>query len=95
MSESTGRPARRAHEIDYQVFGDDMQFVEVELDPGETVIAEAGAMLLMEDGIRMEARMGDGSQPDKGLMGKLFDGVKRRPAMGRFSKQYRVGKRLL
>ena len=67
-----------SHEIDYEVFGEEMQFVEIELDPGETVIAEAGAMMFMEDGIEMETRFGDGSQPDKGFMGKLFDGAKRK-----------------
>ncbi|WP_300458297.1 TIGR00266 family protein [Desulfobacula sp.] len=67
----------KCHEVDYQIFGDDMQTVEVELDRGETVIAEAGAMNWMEDGISFEAKMGDGSQPDKGLMGKLFDAGKR------------------
>jgi len=67
----------KCHEVDYEIFGDDMQTVEVELDPGETVIAEAGAMNWMEDGITFEAKMGDGSQPDKGFMGKLFDAGKR------------------
>ncbi len=67
----------RCHEVDYEIFGDDMQTVEVELDPGETVIAEAGAMNWMEDGIAFEAKMGDGSEPDKGFMGKLFDAGKR------------------
>ena len=54
-----------------------MQIVEVELDPGETVIAEAGAMNYMEDGISYEARMGDGSRADDGLMGKLLNVGKR------------------
>ncbi len=63
--------------MDYEIFGDDMQTVEVELDPGETVIAEAGAMNWMEEGISFEAKMGDGSAPDKGFMGKLFDAGKR------------------
>lgn len=67
----------KCHEVDYEIFGNDMQTVEVELDPGETVIAEAGAMNWMEDGIAFEAKMGDGSEPDKGLMGKLFDVGKR------------------
>jgi len=67
----------KCHEVDYEIFGDDMQTVEVELDPGEVVIAEAGAMNWMEDGISFEAKMGDGSQPDKGFMGKLFDAGKR------------------
>jgi len=67
----------KCHEVDYEIFGDDMQTVEVELDPGETVIAEAGAMNWMEDGIIFEAKMGDGSQPDQGFMGKLFSASKR------------------
>ncbi len=67
----------KCHEVDYEIFGDDMQTVEVELDPGETVIAEAGAMNWMEADIAFEAKMGDGSQPDKGFMGKLFDAGKR------------------
>jgi len=67
----------KCHEVDYEIFGNDMQTVEVELDPSETVIAEAGAMNWMEEGIAFEAKMGDGSQPDKGFMGKLFDAGKR------------------
>lgn len=66
-----------SHEVDYQIHGDDMQIVEVELDPGETVVAEAGAMNYMEEGIAFETRMGDGSQPDQGFMGKLFSAGKR------------------
>ena len=62
----------RSHELDYQIFGDDMQVVEVELDPKETVIAEAGVMNWMDDGISFEAKLGDGSEPDQGFMGKLF-----------------------
>jgi len=61
-----------SHEIDYKIIGDDIQFVEVELDPNETVIAEAGAMVYMEDGITFEVKMGDGSQPNQGMMGKLL-----------------------
>jgi len=67
----------QAHELDYQIIGDDLQMVVVELDPGETVIAEAGAMNYMEEGIGFEARMGDGSQPDQGLFGKLLGAGKR------------------
>lgn len=67
----------KCHDVDYEIFGDDMQAVEVELDPGETVIAEAGAMNWMEDGIAFEARMGDGSQPDQGVLGRLFSAGKR------------------
>ncbi len=66
-----------SHDIDYEIFGDDMQIVEVELDPGETVVAEAGAMNYMEDGIRFEARMGDGSEPNQGFMGKVLSAGKR------------------
>jgi len=61
-----------SHEIDYKIFGDDIQFVEIELDPNETVIAEAGTMVYMEQGITFEARMGDGSQPNQSTMDKLF-----------------------
>ena len=63
--------------LDYELIGDDMQVVEIELDPGETVIAEAGAMNYMEDGIEFEAKMGDGSDPNEGLMGKLLSVGKR------------------
>ena len=66
-----------SHEIDYELIGDDMQIVEVELDPGETVIAEAGAMNYMEDQISFEAKMGDGSKPNQGIFGKLLDVGKR------------------
>ena len=48
----------RSHDVDYEIFGDDMQIVEIELDPGETVVAEAGAMNYMEDDIQFEAKMG-------------------------------------
>jgi uncharacterized protein (TIGR00266 family) len=67
----------KCHEVDYELIGDDMQIVEVELDPGETVIAEAGAMNYIEDGITYEARMGDGSSADEGIMGKLLNVGKR------------------
>ncbi len=66
-----------SHEVDYEVLGDDIQIVEVELDPGETVIAEAGAMNYMEEGITFEAKMGDGSQPDSGFFGKLMSAGQR------------------
>jgi uncharacterized protein (TIGR00266 family) len=67
----------QCHEVDYKIMGDDMQIVEIELDPGETVIAEAGAMNYMDDGITFEAKMGDGSKPDEGLLGKLLGAGKR------------------
>ncbi|MZQ75356.1 MAG: TIGR00266 family protein [Peptoclostridium sp.] len=70
---------QRAHEIDYKLYGDDLQLVEIELDPGESVIAEAGAMLYMENGIQMEAVFGDASGKGEGagLMGKLLGAGKR------------------
>ncbi|MGE4587111.1 MAG: TIGR00266 family protein, partial [Mangrovibacterium sp.] len=61
-----------SHEIDYKIIGDDVQLVEVELDAGETVIAEAGAMLYMEDGISFETKLGDGSNPRAGFFDKLL-----------------------
>jgi len=61
-----------SHELDYKIIGDDIQFVEVELDPNETVIAEAGTMVYMEQGITFEARMGDGASAEQGVMGKLL-----------------------
>ncbi len=65
------------HEIDYQIIGDDMQFVEVELDPGETVVAEAGSLMMMDDHIHMETVFGDGSSQSGGLMDKLLGAGKR------------------
>lgn len=62
---------RNSHEIDYKIFGNDIQVLEIELDPNETVIAEAGAMVYMEEGIQFEAKMGDGSNPSQGFFGKL------------------------
>ena len=66
-----------SHEIEYKILGDDLQIVEIGLDPGETVIAEAGAMNYMDSGISFEAKMGDGSNPDQGVMGKLMSVGKR------------------
>ncbi len=68
----------KCHEVDYEIYGDDMQVVDVELDPEETVIAEAGAMNWMDNGITFEAKMGDGSKPDQGLLGKVVDAAKRK-----------------
>ncbi|MGV3640608.1 MAG: AIM24 family protein, partial [Adhaeribacter sp.] len=61
----------RSHEIDYKILGNDIQVLEVELDQNETVIAEAGAMVYMEDGVHFETKMGDGSEPSQGFLGKL------------------------
>jgi uncharacterized protein (TIGR00266 family) len=63
---------RNAHEIDYKIFGNDIQVLEIELDPNETVIAEAGAMVYMEEGIDFQTKMGDGSNPSQGFLGKLM-----------------------
>jgi uncharacterized protein (TIGR00266 family) len=69
---------RRAHEIDYKIFGEDLQFVEIELDPGESAVAEAGAMMYMTAGIEMETIFGDGSgRQQSGLMGALIGAGKR------------------
>ena len=65
------------HVIDYKIHGDDMQFVEVELDPNEAMVAESGAMMFMEEGIAMEAIFGDGSQQNSGFMGALMGMGKR------------------
>ena len=65
------------HEIDFQIYGDDMQFVEIELDPQEAVVAEAGGMMYMEDAIEMETIFGDGSQQNSGFMGALMGAGKR------------------
>ncbi len=66
-----------SHQIDYKIIGNSMQMVEIELDPQETVIAEAGAMNYMEQDIRFETRMGDGSEADQSLFGKLLGAGKR------------------
>lgn len=67
------------HEIDYEIFGEEMQYVAVELDPDETAIAETGAFMMMEDGIEMSTLFGDGSTQSKsgGLLGKLLNAGKR------------------
>ncbi len=65
------------HEIDFKIFGDDMQFVEIELDPMEAAVAEAGGMMYMDDGIEMETIFGDGSQQNSGFLGSLMGAGKR------------------
>ena len=65
------------HEIEYEIRGDDLQYVEVLLDPMEAVVAEAGAMMFMEEGIEMETIFGDGSQQQSGFMGALLGAGKR------------------
>ena len=74
----TPPPGRRAHEIDFRIEGEDMQFVEVELDPGESVVAEAGALMYMTHGIEMETIFGDGSAAQQGgIMGALLGAGRR------------------
>ncbi|HMG67668.1 MAG TPA: TIGR00266 family protein [Chitinophagaceae bacterium] len=69
---------RTNHEIDYKIYGEELQFVEVELDPNETAVAESGAMMMMDDGIQMQTIFGDGSQQqDNSLLRKLFSAGKR------------------
>lgn len=70
--------SRRTHEIDYHIHGEEMQCVEIELDPQETAIAESGSFMMMDDGIQMETIFGDGSANQKsGLFGKLMSAGKR------------------
>jgi uncharacterized protein (TIGR00266 family) len=64
------------HEIDYKIYGEEMQFVEVELDPQETVVAEAGSFMMMKEGIKMETIFGDGTQ-QRGIIGNLMSAGKR------------------
>jgi uncharacterized protein (TIGR00266 family) len=68
---------QKAHEIDYKILGEEMQCVEIELDPSETAIAESGAFMMMDDGIQMETIFGDGSTQQKGILGKLMGAGKR------------------
>ena len=68
---------KRCHTVDYKIIGHGMQLLEVELDPGETVIAEAGAMTYMEEGIAFETKMGDGSEAESSMFGKLWSAGKR------------------
>lgn len=66
------------HEIDYRIIGEELQYVEIELDPSETAIAESGAFMMMEDGIQMQTIFGDGSQSNSvGFLGKLMNAGKR------------------
>ncbi|EIJ40159.1 TIGR00266 family protein [Galbibacter orientalis] len=66
-----------AHEIDYQIYGEEMQYVEIELDPQEAVVAEAGSFMMMDSGLQMDTIFGDGSNQDRGVLGKLFSAGKR------------------
>lgn len=68
---------RTNHEIDYKIFGEEMQYVEIELDPQETAIAESGAFMMMDEGIQMATIFGDGAKPQQGFLGKLMSAGKR------------------
>ena len=68
---------RNNHEIDYRIFGEEMQYVEVELDPNETAIAEPGSFMMMDEGIQMDTILGDGASQNNSLMSKLFSAGKR------------------
>ncbi|MEO6721759.1 MAG: TIGR00266 family protein [Ferruginibacter sp.] len=70
---------RTNHEIDYKIYGEELQFVEIELDPNETAIAESGAFMMMDNGIEMQTIFGDGSQQQQGggIFGKLLSAGKR------------------
>ena len=67
----------KAHEIDYRIYGEEMQYVEIELDTNEGVIAEAGSFMMMDDGIKMETIFGDGSEQNKGFLGSILGAGKR------------------
>lgn len=66
-----------AHEVDYHIYGEEMQYVEIELDPREAVIAEAGNFMMMDDGVRMNTIFGDGSAENEGFLGKVLGAGKR------------------
>jgi uncharacterized protein (TIGR00266 family) len=70
-------PVETAFEIDYRIYGEEMQYVEIELDPQEGVVAEAGSFMMMDDGIKMETIFGDGSKKDSGFLGKILGAGKR------------------
>ncbi|UYW01202.1 TIGR00266 family protein [Flavobacterium agricola] len=67
----------KAHEVDYIIYGDEMQYVEIELDPREIVFAEPGGFMMMDDGIKMQTIFGDGSSQDSGIFGKILSAGKR------------------
>lgn len=66
-----------AHDIEYKIYGEEMQYVEIELDPEEAVVAEAGSFMMMDTGISMDTIFGDGSNQNQGVLGKIFSAGKR------------------
>jgi len=77
LDQMTNFSTRSNHEIDYKIVGEEMQYVEIELDPQETAIAEAGSFMMMDEGIQMQTIFGDGSTQNQGVLGKLFSAGKR------------------
>lgn len=69
--------SKQNHEIDYQIYGEEMQYVEIELDPQEAVVAEPGSFMMMDQEIKMETIFGDGSNQNSGVLGSLFSAGKR------------------
>ncbi|MFT6077838.1 MAG: hypothetical protein ACJATU_001052, partial [Rickettsiales bacterium] len=67
-----------SHDIDYQIIGSGSQYAKITLDPGETVISDSGAMVYVDEGISHKVKMGDGSNPKRSIIGKVFSGIKRR-----------------
>lgn len=74
---TTIKMTRTAHEIDHRILGDDMQCIEITLDPQETVVAEPGAMMMMDEGIQMTTIFGDGAGEEQSILGKVFSAGKR------------------
>ena len=74
----------KAHEIDYKIYGEEMQYVEIELDPQEGVVAEAGSFMMMDDGIKMETIFGDGSQKNSRIFRIYFWSRKTYPYRRKF-----------
>lgn len=72
-----GKPLRKAHEIEYRITGQEMQFVEVQLDPGESALAEAGSMMFKSPGVEMDSIFGDGSTDENSVLGKVWTAGKR------------------
>jgi uncharacterized protein (AIM24 family) len=71
LSNKKGQAMRKSHDVEYEIKGSDLQFVEIILDPHETVISEPGAMMFMEQGVQMKASLGDGSEKHKGVLGTI------------------------
>ena len=73
----SGRGSSKSDEVDFEIRGQEMQFVEIELDPGESAIAEAGSMMFKDASVHMDTIFGDGTQQDSGILGKIWTAGKR------------------